>query len=59
MATDNPNYQQVRTRDLSWQELCQKAWGKDFKKPDPSYEFSNGRVFESTDRTDSGIYEQE
>lgn len=52
------NEQQVRTRELSYKELVQKTWGKDWKKPDPAYEFS-GRTFESTDRTDSGIYEQD
>jgi hypothetical protein len=27
-------------------ELARKAWGKDWTKPDPAYEFSNGRNFE-------------
>lgn len=52
------NEQRVRTRELSYKELVQKAWGKDWKKPEPAYEF-HGRTFESTDRTDSGIYEQD
>lgn len=30
---------------------------KDHYKPDPAYEWSNGEVKESTDGTDSGIYE--
>ncbi len=37
--------QQVRTRTLSWDEICRKAWGKDWTKPDPAYEFT-GRKFD-------------
>ena len=40
-------------------ELAQQAEGKDWNKPEVVYEFSNGRKFESTDNTDSGIYESE
>lgn len=58
MPLPDDQEQRVRTRTLSWEEMVRKAWGKDWNKPDPAYEF-NGRVFESTDRTDSGIYEQE
>lgn len=54
----NDNEQQVRFRDLSWKELVQKAWGKDWNKPEKAYEFSGGREFESTDRTESGIYKR-
>jgi hypothetical protein len=50
------NEQLARFRDLKWDELVRKAWGKDWNKPDVAYEFSGGRTFESTDRTDSGIY---
>ncbi len=31
-------------RDLSWKELCERAWGKDMHKPDIAYEFTN-RIF--------------
>ncbi len=31
-------------RDLSWKELCERAWGKDLHKPDIAYEFTN-RIF--------------
>lgn len=44
MAVDD-NQQRVRTRDLSWRELVQKAWGKDWNKPDPAYEFP-GHTFD-------------
>lgn len=43
MPADND--QQVRTRTLSWEEICRKAWGKEWTKPDIAYEFS-GRKFE-------------
>lgn len=52
-----PTTPRVQTRQLSWKELCQKAWGKDWANPDPSYEFSGGRSFESTDSRQGGPYE--
>lgn len=42
----NDNEQRVRTRTLNWREMAQRAWGKDWKKPDPAYEFSGGRTFD-------------
>jgi len=42
-----PTTPRVQTRQLSWKELCQKAWGKEWTKPDPGYEFSGGRTFET------------
>lgn len=39
------NEQRVRTRNLSWREIAQKAWGKEWNKPEPAYEFS-GRKFD-------------
>jgi hypothetical protein len=36
------NQQLVRTRDLSWNEICRKAWGKDWNKPEVVYEWSSG-----------------
>jgi hypothetical protein len=52
------NEQFVRTRTLSWEEICQRTWGKDWNKPEVVYEFGQ-RKYESTDHTDSGIYERE
>jgi hypothetical protein len=47
----------VSTRDTSWLDLAQRAWGSEFRAPDHGiYEFSNGRKFDSTDKTDEGIY---
>lgn len=43
MATDNS--QMVRTRTLSWREIVQKAWGKEWTKPEPAYQFTN-RTFD-------------
>lgn len=47
MTQPTDNQQLVKTRTLSWKEIAQKAWGKDWTKPDPGYEFSNGRKFET------------
>lgn len=47
MTTPNQNEQLVKTRDVSWKDLVQKKWGKEYTKPDPGYEFSNGRKFET------------
>lgn len=52
----NDNDQRVRTRELSWAEMCQRSWGKEWTKPEVVYEFGE-RKYESTDKTDSGIYE--
>lgn len=51
-----PTTPQVQTRELSWKELCQKSWGRDWNKPDTAYEFSGGRKFESTDSKQGGPY---
>lgn len=58
MPIPNDQEQRVRTRELSWREMCQKSWGKDWDEPEVAYEF-HGREFKSTDRTDSGIYERD
>ena len=44
------------TREYNFLSLVLAA-DPDHYKPDVAYEFSNGRKFESTDQTDSGIYE--
>ena len=34
-----------------------RAWGSEWQAPDHgAYEFSNGRKFDSTDRSSTGIY---
>lgn len=32
----------VQTRDLSWEEMVRRAWGKDWQKPAVVYEFTGG-----------------
>lgn len=46
------------SREISWLQLVQQAWGEKLNVPDTAYEFSNGRRFDSTDRTNGGIYEE-
>ncbi len=47
----------VSSREVNWLQMVQRAWGADFTAPDPGmYEFSNGRLYESTDRGRSGLY---
>jgi hypothetical protein len=50
------NAQRVRTRDFDWSQLVRNAWGKDWTKPDPGYEFTN-RTFDTP--KDGGPYSQE
>ena len=47
----------VTTKVVNLRDLVQKAAGKDYKKPDPAYQFSNGRKFQSTDDKATGIYQ--
>ncbi len=54
MSETNGTEQLVRTRTLSWKEIVLKKLGKDANKPDPGYEFSNGRNFETP--KDGGPY---
>lgn len=61
MATD-PNRlnnlgNPVSTRTINWKDLVTRAWGSEYQAPDHNiYQMSNGRGFDSTDKTDSGIY---
>lgn len=50
---------QVQTRQFTIKEMADRADGKDRNKPEVVYEFSNGRKFESTDATESGIYKHD
>jgi hypothetical protein len=47
----------VHYTERDWKEIALKAQGKDAAKPDVSYQFSNGRKFETTDNSNHGIYE--
>lgn len=47
----------VTSRNVDWGEMCRRAWGSEFNAPDRGiYEFSHGRLFDSTDRGLTGIY---
>lgn len=47
----------VVSRDTSWNDLVQRAWGSEFNAPDHNiYKFNNGRGYDSTDRGLTGIY---
>ena len=50
-----PTTSRVVIRHYPFSELCKAAEGE--TDPDPAYEFSNGREFNSTDATDHGFYE--
>lgn len=54
MSETNGTEQLVRTRTLSWKEIVLKKLGKDANKPEPGYEFSGGRTFETP--KDGGPY---
>lgn len=45
-------------RVTDWRAICNKI-DKDMEKPEIVYEFSNGRKFESSDRSDSGVYSRD
>ena len=57
----DPNYSLI-----NWAEYCQQKWGAEWEVPEPVYRFSGrspdgsiqGRVFRSTDRTESGAYKR-
>ena len=47
----------VSTRTISWNDMVTRAWGSEFRAPDHNtYQFSNGRGFDSTDQTNNGFY---
>jgi hypothetical protein len=50
------NLPPVHTRTLDYASMVREAWGEEWGKPEVVYEFSNGRKFYSTDRTEHGVY---
>ena len=46
----------VSTRTISWYSMVLDVWGENWAKPDIAYEMTNGRKFDYTDRTRTGIY---
>ena len=56
MSTQYPPPVTTSSRDFL--SLVVEAEGKDWKKPEIVYTFSNDRKFENTDRGTSGIYKK-
>lgn len=54
----NDNIDKVTSRVINLAASIKQAWGTEWAKPDVAYRFSNGREFNSTDKRDTGIYEQ-
>lgn len=48
---------EVNHSEIDWLTLVQKSWGKEWKKPDIAYEWSNGRKFEDTTEQGGSFYE--
>jgi hypothetical protein len=47
----------VSTTTKNWNDMVTRAWGAEWQAPDHNiYLFSNGRGFDSTDKTKNGIY---
>jgi hypothetical protein len=47
----------VATRDISWSDLCTRAWGTEWRAPDHRvYRFSGNNFKDSTDLTTNGFY---
>lgn len=44
-------------REIDWQALVQKSWGKEWKKPDIAYEFASGKNFQDTTEQGGSFYE--
>jgi hypothetical protein len=51
--------EQVKIRQVNFADLVKRREGDDYNRPDPSYQFSNNREFQSTDKTESGIYRRD
>lgn len=47
MSATNDTGNRVRTRTVDWKQLVNERLGEEKNKPDPGYEFSNGRKFET------------
>lgn len=55
--TDSVKQPNTTTRTLDLGAEIKKRWGAEWGKSDIAYEFSNGRKFENSDRSESGVYE--
>lgn len=54
MSQTNDNSQRVRTKTINWKQLVDQRLGEEKNKPDPGYEFSGGRKFDTP--TNGGPY---
>ena len=48
--------QKVSYRTFTWRELVVREWGTYWGVPEIVYEFSDGKVTQSTDQTTAGLY---
>jgi hypothetical protein len=46
----------MTTTEVPWLDIVLEA-DDEYYETEDVYEFSNGRTFESTDKTDSGVYD--
>jgi len=46
------------SRTVSYSALVKKRYGKEWTRSEVVYRFSNGRVFRSSDRGETGIYKR-
>jgi hypothetical protein len=57
MAAPDPKLgPKVSTREYSWMDMVIRAWGGEYYAPDHGVYDFRGRKFDSTDKTHSGIY---
>ncbi len=59
MALLSPNNlgSNVTSRTISWQDMVIREWGSEWNAPDHDiYVFDGSRSFDSTDRGNTGIY---
>ena len=57
--TDGVNQEKPTFLVRSWKAIVLRKWGAEFSRSDTAYEFSNGKRYESSDRGDSGVYEND
>jgi hypothetical protein len=54
--TDSVKQPNTRTRTINWGAEVKKAWGPEWARPDIGYRFQNGREFDCSDKSESGVY---
>lgn len=56
--TDSVKQPNSNARSIDLGAEIKKAWGALWSKADVGYEFSTGRKFDNSDRSESGVYER-